>query len=101
MTPKSITVLIEGDEGELEAKLRFFNPEYNAGLYDVSDGREFYVDPEYIKSCIDSNVPVGIPLQVVTQRAEMLEKLRWGQDQLSRLNKQQESGIILPDGYTV
>jgi hypothetical protein len=98
MTPNKITVLIDGDDGEKEAKLIKFNEMYQAALYETDDGREFYVTPELIQVSQESHEPVPIPLQVVTQRAEMLAKLAWGQEQLERLNKEKTSGLILPNG---
>jgi len=101
MTPNTIEVLIEGDDTEKEAKLRSFSLEYRAGLYETDDGREFYVEPELIQASKDEHKPVPIPIQVITQRKEMLDKLKWGQEQLARLKKQEESSIILPDGFKV
>ena len=99
MTPNTITVLIEGDDAEKEAKLRSFSLEYRAGLYETDDGREFYVEPELIQASKDEHKPIPIPLQVITHRKEMLDKLKWGQEQLARLHKQEQSNIILPDGF--
>jgi hypothetical protein len=98
MTPSKIVVLIESDDTEKEAKLRHFSSEYGAGLYETEDGREFYVDPEHIKESLETHNPVKIPLQVITQRQEMLAKLAWAQEELNRLHKQNQSGLILPDG---
>jgi len=98
MTPNKITVLIEGDDSEQEARLLHWSNEYNAALYLAEDEREFYVDPEYIKESVESHNPVKIPLQVITQRAEMLAKLAWGQEELNRMHKQDQSGLILPNG---
>jgi hypothetical protein len=99
MTPNTITVLIEGDDTEKEAKLRKFSLEYGAGLYETEDGREFYVEPALIQESNDEHKAVPIPLQVITHREAMLQKLKWGQEQLERLNKEDQSGIILPDAY--
>ena len=99
MTPKEITVLIEGDDTETKAKLISFSEVYQASLYETDDGREFYVDPEHIRSCQEESKPVGIPLAVITQREKMLAKLAWGQDQLDRLSAQDNTGIIVPDGF--
>jgi len=95
-----ITVIIDGDDSERTAKLRFFSTEYNAGLYETDDGREFYVDPEYIRECQESSKPVHIPLAVITQRQEMLKKLEGAQAELYRLSKEQSTGLVLPDGYS-
>ncbi len=100
MTPNTITVLIEGDDTEKNAKLRSFSLEYRAGLYETDDGREFYVEPELIEASKSDHKPVPIPLQVITHREKMLQKLKWGQEQLEHLNKQSQSNIILPDGFT-
>ena len=101
MTPSSITVLIEGDDIEKEAKLVQFSSMYNAGLYETEDGREFYVEPELITQSASEHKPVPIPLQVITHRERMLQKLEWGKQELARLDKQKESNLILPDAYKV
>lgn len=98
MTPKSIKVLIEGDDTEMDAKLRSFSEMYNAGLYETDDGREFYVDPELILECNSKKEAIPIPVAVITQRERMLAKLEWAQGQLDRLSKEEKSGLILPDG---
>ena len=100
MTPNKITVLIEGDDSEKEARLLHWSDQYQAALYQADDDREFYVDPELIRVSQEEHKPVNIPLQVITQRQEMLAKLRWGQEELNRLARQESSGLILPDGLT-
>lgn len=101
MTPSKITVLIEGDDTEKEVKLRSFSTMYNAGLYETDDGREFYVDPELIRVSIEEHKPVAIPLQVITHREEMLDKMRWAEEAMRKQVKENESGLVLPDEYKV
>ena len=101
MTPPNITVLIEGDDTERNARMRLFNREYNAGLYETDDGREFYVDPELISISASEHKAVPIPLQVITQREEMLSKMRWAEEAMRRQAKEQETSLVLPDGYKV
>ena len=99
MTPNKINVLIEGDDTEKEAKLRSYSLDYGAGLYELDDGSEFYVDPELIERGRNENQPIPIPLQVITNRAAMLAKLKWSQEQLDRLQKEEKSKLLLPDGF--
>ena len=98
MTPKEITIVIDGGEEEFKAKYISYSEMYQAALYEMEDGREFYVEPAYIQECKSSGKPVDIPEAVITQRERMLAKLAWGQAQLDRMQKQDQSGLILPDG---
>lgn len=99
MTPKTIKVLIEGDDTEKDAKLLSFSEMYNAGLYETDDGREFYVDPELIIASNDSKEAVPVPIAVITHRERQQAKLAWAQNELDRLQEQEKSTLLLPDGY--
>lgn len=101
MTPSKITVLIEGDDTEKEAKLQSFSEMYSAGLYETDDGRQFYVDPELIRVSAEEHKAVNIPLQVITHREEMLAKMRWAEEAMRKQVKEQDTNLILPDGYKV
>lgn len=101
MTPPNITVIIEGDDTEKKARMRLFNHEYNAGLYETDDGREFYVDPELIKVSESAHEPVPIPLQVITHREAMLEKMSWAEQAMRDQARAKETNLILPNDYRV
>jgi hypothetical protein len=99
--PNVIDVLVEGDDNERKAKKVGFRAIYNACEYKDDQERCFFIDTEYMQECLKEKKLVKIPLQVVTQLANMREKLEFGRKTLEKQAKQQQSGLIIPDGIQV
>ncbi len=97
--PQFIDALVEGDDQTCRAKQIPHDLEgvYNSTLYEDANGRRFFVDNYYLSECVKNHTHVNIPLQVITQRETMLEKLEYGQMILNRQNKEKKTGLILPD----
>jgi hypothetical protein len=97
--PKTLTVLIEGDDTETKAIRLHVSSRYNAAEYEDGLGRRYYIDQRYMDECVFENKPPHIPLAVISKNEAMREKLEWGRQQLAAQKKREESKLILPDGF--
>ena len=97
--PKSIKVLVEGDDTEITAVRLWVKSMYDAAEYEDSNGRRFFIDRQYMDECVSKHKSPDIPLRVVTMNEEMREKLERGMRSQYDLKKREESKLILPDGY--
>ena len=50
---------------------------------------------------MDKKTIPTIPIEVITRNAEIQQKIELGNAQLNRQQKQQQTGLILPDDYPV
>jgi hypothetical protein len=69
--------------------------------YESADGERFWIDAEYMLDCVENKKIATIPVEVITRNAEIQEKLELGMVQQLRTNKQQQTGLVLPDDFPV
>jgi hypothetical protein len=96
--PKTVSVLVEGDDKEVNAVRLHVSARYDAAEYQDDTGRKFFIDREYMDECQSNKKLIRIPLQVISANEKMREKLAWAQEQLFKKAKEQQTGLILPDG---
>lgn len=104
MFPNELTVFIEGLDNERKAKKLRTIPWADGepiAEYETEDGDIFGIELSYIAECAEQHKPPHIPLAVIRKNKEIREKLEFGRNTLSRQAKQQQTGLILPDGFKV
>jgi hypothetical protein len=100
--PRSIEVIVEGyDKEQKGILLREMPFAPDIAEYQIEDGSKFCIDAEYLSFCRENKKPPHIPEQVIRENRARAEKLARGQAELAKIKKQQDTGLILPDGFKV
>ena len=108
--PKKLDVTInygENDQGEsrreeasatLLRSVERYNEYGPMAEYQTSSGSRFWVVYELIEQCQKTKTLPDIPIEVITQNEEWLQKKAMGERALKQQASEQ-SGLILPPGY--
>jgi len=99
--PLYLTVAIEGYDEEFKARRTKISPWYKATEYQIDDGTRFWVAWDYLDECDKEKKAPFIQLQVIAKNEKTKQKIEYGQQQLAKQAKEQQTGLVLPDGYKV
>lgn len=107
--PTKLDVVIEYDADRREDKhstlighVKHYGWAYGPmARYETDDGEKFWLDGEYFLECKEKSLTPRIPIEVIKKDAAIQAKLAEGQRQLNQQKRQQDTGLILPDGYRV
>jgi hypothetical protein len=106
--PNSLDVIVEYDDEDRKEKssklLRSVTHYGDYGPmaeYETSDGEKFWIDVALFEKSRDNKILPRIPVEVITRNAEIQHKLEDGMRQQYAIDRQQNTGLILPDGFKV
>jgi hypothetical protein len=69
--------------------------------YEDTRGRRFWIEAEYFQECKDNKVLPNIPIEVITRQEEIRQKMETGMAAQRLRELEQQTGLVLPDGYNV
>jgi hypothetical protein len=106
--PKSLDVVVEyEEEKQVEKSAALLRSVENYGLfgpmaqYVTADGEKFWIVVEYLIECQGKKQLPKIPIEVITKQASIDRKLEYAKQTMNHQRKQQETGLVLPDGIQV